>query len=148
MRYTNKSIVPDGESSYSKSEQLTREQSQTPTWDLFQAGRITASKVLTRRNTTDPNNLTCRVLGYGGHITTPATQWGLLTEAEALAVYETTMLPFHIELNVKRTGLLLSETYTYLGASSGVRKCSCFGDILVEVKCPFSLNGQDPMVVW
>ena len=135
---------------YSKSEQLTREQSQTLTWDVFQAGRITASKVhdvLTRRNATDPKNLTCRVLGYGGHFTTPATQWGLDTEAEALAVYETTMLPFHPEVSVKRMGLLLSQTYPYLCASpDGVRKCGCHGDILVEVKCPFSLNGQDPMV--
>ena len=84
-------IVADDASSYTKVEQLTREQSQTPTRDLFRAGRITASKVhavLTRRNTTDPNNLTCRVLGYCGHFTTPATQWGLDTEAEALAVYD------------------------------------------------------------
>ena len=87
-------------------------------------------------------NSSCEV--FGGHFTTPATQWRLDTEAEALAVYETTVLTFHIELNVKRTGLLLNETYTYLGASSdGVRKCGCHGDILVEVKCPFSLKGQD-----
>ena len=59
-------IVADKESSYTKVERLTREQSHTPTWDLFQDGRITTSKVhavLTRRNTTDPKNLTCRVLG-------------------------------------------------------------------------------------
>ena len=143
-------IVADDASSYTKVEQLTREQSHTQTWDLFRAGRITASKVhdiLTRRNTTDPKNLTSRVLGYGGHFTTPATQWGLDTEAEALAVYETTMLPYHPEVSVKRTGLLLSQVYPYLGASpDGVRNCGCHGDILVEVKCPFALKGQDPMV--
>ena len=126
-------IVADEESSYTKVEQLTREQSHTPTRDVFQAGRITASKVhdvLTRRNTTDPKNLTCRVLGYGGHFTTPATQWGLDTEAEALAVYERTMLPYHPEVSVKRTTLLFSQTYPYLGASlDGVKNCGCHGDI-------------------
>ena len=94
-------IVPDGDSSFSNVEHLTREQSNTPTRDLFRAGRITASKVhdvLTRCNTTDPKNPTCRVLGYGGHFTTPATQSGLDTEAVALAVYETTVLPFHTEV--------------------------------------------------
>ena len=134
-------IVADEESSYTKVEQLTREQSNTPTRDLFRAGRITASKVhdvLTRRNATDPKNLTCRVLGYGGHFITPATQWGLDTEAAALAVYERTMLPYHPEVSVKRTGLLLSQTYPYLGASlDGVRTVVAMGIYLLKLNAHF-----------
>ena len=109
---------------------------------------VTASKVhdvLTCRDRTDPKNLICKTLGYGGHFNTPCTQWGLDTETDALAVYETTVKPYHTEVKLKRT-VLVNERCPYIGSSpDSVQSCGCHNDILIEVKCPFSLRGQDPI---
>ena len=67
------------------------------------------------------------------------------SETGVLAVYETTVKPYHTEVKLKRSGLLVNETCPYICAyPDSVRSCGCQDEILIEVKCPYSLMGQEP----
>ena len=115
---------------------------------MYRAGRITGSRVhdvIAQRPSTNPANLTSRILGYTGHFTSKQTEWGIEKESEALQVYQQLMGSYHTNVKVKPTGLFISKSDPFVGASpDGLRSCDCHNDILVEVKCLPTLENQDP----
>lgn len=141
-------LIPDTKESYGKVEQVTKLQSHTPTWEIFRAGRITGTKVhdiRTRKDTTAPDKLVRKIMGYGEHFTSDQTQWGLDKEEEALSVYIKTIEPYHNDVALRKSGFLICPKYPYLGVSpDGIRSCACHDDILVEVKCPYTAKDQNP----
>lgn len=141
-------VVPDSQESLEKLESMTVEQRNTPTWDAYPAGRMTASNahaVWTLRESTDATNLVSWLLGYGGHVTSKYTQHGIRSEGEAMKAYTERMKQIHHHCEVRRRGLVVFPDLPFLGASpDGQRICSCHSNILVELKCPYTLMNLDP----
>lgn len=45
----------------------------------------------------------------------------------------------HINFTIKDVGLIISEEHQFLaGSPDGIFHCECHGDILLEIKCPFT----------
>ena len=55
------------------------------------------------------------------------------------------MREYHSSFSVMTTGLHVSPKYPHLGASpDGLTSCSCCGEGLLEVKCPYSIRHTTP----
>ena len=68
----------------------------------------------------------------------PATDWGRTHEQLALKRYLSNEMAHHDSLSVSASGLVLNETWPFLGAPpDGIVNCSCCGKGLVEIKCPY-----------
>ena len=68
----------------------------------------------------------------------PVINWGLQNESAARQQYATIMSTDHEEFTCNLTKLWIN-LYPHLGVSpDGVTTCSCCGDGLLEIKCPFS----------
>ena len=64
-----------------KIEECTRAQAESKLWCALHNGRLTSSKfgeILRRRESTDPNSLVMRIMGYkqSASALTPAMRWG------------------------------------------------------------------------
>ena len=79
-----------------------------------------------------------------GHV--PAIKWGVENENVARQVYTNVMSANHDNFACNLTGLWVSRLYLHLGASpDGVTTCGCHGDVLVEIKCPFSARNANSL---
>lgn len=55
------------------------------------------------------------------------------------------MIPIHDSFECHPAGLIVHTDYPHLGASpDGLIACSCCGDGLLEIKCPFKHREQHP----
>jgi len=82
-----------------------------------------------------------KVMGYEqsdlSHI--PAIRWGIQNESTAREKYASLMSSEHGNFTCDRTGLWINPFYSHLGVSrDGVTSCSCHGNGLLEIKCPYS----------
>ncbi|WAQ97892.1 ING4-like protein [Mya arenaria] len=104
---------------------------------------ITATKahdVLTLKDSTCPDNLVMRVAGYKSYDLSKkdCVKWGLDNESSARDMYQQHVKSQHSNFGCSQSGLLVSETSPYLGATAdGVVSCVCCGIGTLEIKCPF-----------
>ena len=67
-----------------------------------------------------------------------ATTWGCTYEKTALEDYKAAAIHTHDSLVISESGLVVNPDYPEIGASpDAVVYCSCCGQGLVEVKCPY-----------
>ncbi|XP_060581209.1 uncharacterized protein LOC132737860 [Ruditapes philippinarum] len=123
---------------------ITKQQFKCKEWHAFRHGRITASNVkLVCSGLEDKPALSTvkAICGTGSRFTNKATEWGIAHEREALLKYRRDVSPLHDDLKVDNSGLFISPAHPHLGASpDGIVSCSCCGDGLVEIKCPYSVK--------
>lgn len=128
-------------------ESTTRNQTFSPVWYRFRAGRITASKMkaVNRTSILKPSASLLRQICYPIEMkfSTPATRWGCEHEIIARDAYETMFTDRHPNFLIENCGLFLSGEYPYLGATpDGIVDCSCCGRGCMEIKCPFCTKDQ------
>ena len=133
----------------------TLEQSVSEEWKRQRAGRITASNIhdvftsmcTAEKKNINPTNLICRLMGYTSIPATAAMKHGLSMECHAKQKLKTILAKEHKQASFKDTGLIIYQNETFLAASPDlIMKCSCHGDVLCEIKCPFSIRDQSPNV--
>ena len=142
-------VVTQAEADYL--EQSTRLQSQSLTWFSHRRGRITASKfgsVLHTSLLSPAQSLVDSLLKPSSKLHTPPVEWGVTNEPLAREEYKRISQFNHTSFEVDASGLVVNPTYPYLGASpDGLVSCSCCGEGLLEIKCPYSIRDQDPTTV-
>ena len=113
-------------------------------WREQRNGRLTASvfhDVYVRKESTNPEPLVKRIMGYEQSDLSyvPAINWGVQNEGVARQQYTTMMSAGHEGFTCNLSGLWINPLYPHFGVSpDGITTCSCCGDGLLEIKCPFS----------
>lgn len=132
-------------------ERATRLQNDSSDWKNQRRGRITASSfhdILVKKDSTAPDKLIGRLLEYNqntdlGNI--PAINWGRVNEANARQDYKERKQATHTNFTCTMSGLIINPSYPHLGASpDGLIDCSCCGEGLLEIKCPYSVRSDHP----
>ncbi|XP_033729776.1 uncharacterized protein LOC117318968 [Pecten maximus] len=124
-------------------EKATRNQAVSPLWYQHRMGRITASKahdVLVRKDTTSPDNLVKRIMGYSTYDLSKkdSVRWGIENEDECRLLYTKHSAHQHIEFHCEESGFNINPKHPFLGASpDGIINCQCCGKGTLEIKCPF-----------
>ena len=124
----------------------SKEQANSLVWREQRIGRITSSNVH-RVLHTDPvkpsKSLILSICTESRDINTAAIKWGKDNESSAIKDYSRIMKERHSDVTVQKSGLLISESYSFIGASAdSVSSCACHGKRVVEVKCPFTHRGS------
>ena len=71
-----------------------------------------------------------------------------MKEDTARQAYIEEMMLSHQGFSCTKSGLIINPLYPHLGASlDGFISCSCCGDGLVEIKCPYSVKDDHPDVL-
>lgn len=127
-------------------ESETQEQAKSGKWFAVRAGRVTASnaKQVCRTSTTNPSQSLLRKICYPEDVQfwSPQTAWGKQHEAQAMQAYASVCKDIHANFQCKKSGLHISVEHPYLAASpDGMINCTCCGEGVVEIKCPF--NGRE-----
>ena len=142
-------VVTQAEADYLK--QSTRLQSQSLTWFNHRRGRITASKfglVFHTSLSSPAQSLVDSILKPATKIHSPALEWGVTNEPCAREKYKKISQVHHTSFKVDASGLVVNPAYPFLGASpDGNVCCSCCGEGLLEIKCPYSIRDRDPATV-
>ena len=69
--------------------------------------------------------------------------WGRAHEKEALTDYTLKHSTSHLDVVISEAGLCLHPEHPHLAASpDGFISCSCCGNGVIEIKCPFKFRGQ------
>lgn len=136
----------------SRIEAATREQAVSELWKQHRNGRITSSKahhVWNRMKTQGAEKKSCDSLVssitgktfVNPHI--PALKYGRVNEPFAVSAYMSSQKTSHSNLKVMQCGLFVMEDHIFAAASPDrLVSCSCCGEGLLEVKCPFSAANQ------
>lgn len=130
-------------------EAATRQQSNSPDWFLYRAGRVTASvmKSVCHTSVQSPSLSLVKSICYPekNSLRVPAVMWGLEHEQDAFEAYKAKEATKHQNFECHRSGLHLSAAYPFIGATpDAITSCSCCGRGVVEFKCPFLLrDAQD-----
>jgi len=75
----------------------------------------------------------------------PVIKWGIEKEDIARREYIAKMSSMHQGFQCTLAGLVVNPQYPFLGASSdALIECSCCGQGIVEIKCPYSGQGTRP----
>ena len=117
-------------------------------WLEHRRGLITAShfhSVLHYAGKRYPSTIVDKIMQYSSpNPDIPALKWGRAHEADAYEYY-VNFISDHEDVTVRKCGLLINPRYPYLGASpDGMVSCSCCGDGLIEIKCPFKYKDVFP----
>ena len=124
-------------------EKATRAQRESDTWHQQRYGRLTSSSfhsILTMKKQT-ASNVADRLLKNKDLSCIPAVKWGIMKEDTARQAYMEEMMLSHQGFSCTKAGLIINPLYPHLGASpDGFVSCSCCGDGLVEIKCPYSVK--------
>ena len=130
-------------------EAATRDQSKNLAWFNQRAGRITAS-VMKSVCATDPGNpsqsLVKRICYPDeNRFFSQATKWGCEHENVAKTAYINIMKASHKGFVCKDSGLVVSTTHPFIGASpDGSVHCECCGSGVLEIKCPYCIRSDEP----
>lgn len=134
-------------------EKDTRGQFRSNKWFSFRAGRCTASnaKAICRTSLTQPSISLVRKVCYplDQRFHSDATDWGLNNEEVARNCYIAAIAHYHEDFTCSKSGLQISLEHPFLAATpDGLVKCSCCGEGVVEIKCPYNQRDQtiDQMV--
>lgn len=100
------------------------------------------------KSKTDPSNFLQRVLTRENLSHIPAIKWGIEKEDTAREEYTTEMSQLHENFRCTTAGLVINPQYPHLGATpDGFVTCTCCGEGLVEIECPFSGKDSHPDVL-
>lgn len=129
----------------------TRNQRHSPEWFAARRYRLTASMfglIYHRKPNTPPDSVVVNLLTQR-QITSPAIQWGIEHESEALKAYEEHQHKTeHADLTVCPVGFHICTSHPFLGASpdGGVYDPSNISEPygFAEVKCPFKHRDSTP----
>ncbi|XP_077529384.1 uncharacterized protein LOC144141751 [Haemaphysalis longicornis] len=129
-------------------EARTRKQSMSTQWYDYRAGRITASTLYDVCHTKleRPSLSLVKRICYphSNKVHSDAIKYGRENEGNALASYRSLALQRHDSVEFKDAGFLISQKYVFLGATPDMLvKCSCCGEGIVEVKCPWSARERN-----
>ena len=137
--------------------QQTVNQSKSKLWFSMRAGRVTASTFYadchTRIEKPAMSVLRSICMPNAHRFSSAATDWGKTHESVARDQYEALHAVQHRDSVYQASGLFLSIEYSMYGASpdglvstdglvspDGLVQCTCFGEGLVEIKCPYTLR--------
>nr|XP_034321751.1 uncharacterized protein LOC117688120 [Crassostrea gigas] len=129
-------------------EKHTRAQILSDLWKKLHLGRITSSIIGDVLQSGDkPTSLIQQIL-YGSNLDKYsklplAVQWGVDHEMDAKEVYLQIRRAIQMETDVQESGLTLCSTHSFLGASSDGRVVDNESTGLLEIKCPYSISGQN-----
>ena len=134
--------------------QQTRKQSQSSFWFEQRAGRVTASSFYTvchLRDSTDRRNTVKYLMNYCPLNNDSAPEqlvWGHEKEAVAIQLYVRKVLKKHKAVSVEKSGLIVSNSMPFLGASPDrIRICKCCPHkTIVEVKSLYAKRNFLPAV--
>lgn len=141
-------IIVDNED-VTKIEMFTRDQNKSSAWYTQRAGRITAS-TMKSVCATDPGNPAQSIIKRvcypdSTKFKTAAIAWGCEHESSARIAYIHLMESNHKDFSYKESGLVVSLTHPFIGASpDGVVHCECCGHGVIEIKCPYCIKDEDP----
>lgn len=128
--------------------EATKLQSESLVWFEHRRGRLTASRFLSFCKTVVESPSKSLIDAVFQRKTPPkaaALCWGIEKEEIARKQYEEIMKEKHASFKLSTTGLHVNPQYPHLGASpDGLVTCSCCGDGLLEIKCPYSLRHTTP----
>ncbi|XP_062579262.1 uncharacterized protein LOC134241208 [Saccostrea cucullata] len=129
-------------------EEHTRAQRLSDLWKKLHLGRITSSIFGDVLQSGDkPTSLIQQIL-YGSNLNKYsrlplAVQWGIDHEMDAKEDYLQIKRAIQMETDVQTSGLTLCSTHSFLGATSDGRVVDNESTGLLEIKCPFSISGQN-----
>lgn len=124
----------------------TVRQASSSLWHKHRVGRITASKFKAVCSTAleKPALSLIKAICYPNKVklTTKAVKWGCKHEETALKQYSSAKGKDHLNFEVCKSGLIISNEYPFFGASpDGLITCDCCGEGCLEIKCPYCLKG-------
>lgn len=126
-------------------EESTRGQAMNHIWQSQRCGRITSSRfgeVFKRKKVSQ--SFVDSFLYYK-NINTEATRWGRDHEKIAFRTYKLLAEKEHENSTIRECGLFICKDAPYLAASpDAVVACSCCGEGLLEIKCPFKHRNVSP----
>ncbi|KAK3894060.1 hypothetical protein Pcinc_002162 [Petrolisthes cinctipes] len=68
-------------------------------------------------------------------------EWGSKQEKIAIQAYKSTIALDHVDFHVHEAGFYVHPNHSFLGASPDAHvTCQCFGDGIIQVKCPYTLK--------
>ncbi|XP_062593237.1 uncharacterized protein LOC134254719 isoform X2 [Saccostrea cucullata] len=127
-------------------EKSTRDQRTSDMWQKLHIGRLTSSlfgDVL--KAGPNPNSLIKQIVeGSSLHkyaALPPAVKWGQEKEAQARSDYVNLKSAINDNFSVEDTGLTLCADHAFLGASSDGKVLDGDNIGLLEIKCPYSIQG-------
>lgn len=130
----------------------TQLQSQSSFWWEYKKGLLTSSRFLAISRTSifkPAKSLVSEIL-FHKQLTSkvPALSWGITNEEKARSSYNNISLHKHSDFVLSCTGLHINPRFPHLGASpDGLISCSCCGNGVLEIKCPYSVCKGIPTVV-
>ena len=127
----------------------TKGQRVNSNWQEVRKLTLTASNfgnICKRRDSTPPDNLIKSIRGYTQPPMTPAIRYGQNKETKARRDYARHhMKTCGNHINIDEQGVILSQTYPFLGASvDGLVSCAKCGKGVVEIKCPYKWRNRTP----
>lgn len=127
----------------------TKDQAKSTKWFTFRAGRITASnaKAVCRTSIPSPSMSLLNKICSPEHTQfwAPQTAWGKEHEETARQAYAAASASIHLNFQCATAGLHISVEKPFLAATpDGLVTCSCCGEGVLEVKCPY--NGRNGTV--
>ncbi len=128
--------------------QATILQSRSLLWFEHRKGRITSSHFGSVFHTcldSPSKTLISSILQEKPVPDIPALRWGRENEPLARQQYIAAVSDEHTFFELEETGLHINPKYPHLGASpDGLVSCSCCGEGLLEIKCPYSKRDVNP----
>ena len=101
--------------------------------------------VYTFKEKNSPDSLLKRLLLTMDISHIPAIKWGIEKEDIVRREYIAKISSMHQGFQCTLTWLVVNPQYPFLGASpDALIKCSCCGQGIVEIKCPYSGQGTHP----
>ena len=128
-------------------ETVTQQQKLNNLWLLLHNGRITSSifgEIIHRKETTNADKLVQRIMGYIPFTyQSPAMKWGTDNESTAQSAYLLEKKSKGITATIQPSGLTLSTTHSFLGASGDGWVCEGGEKGILEVKTVFTIDSID-----
>ena len=134
-------------------EESIKLQSQYQLWFKYRTGHITASKfaLVSRASIHNPPVSLVKDIMKESHFNSskvPTLQWGMSKEPIALKAYIEIAQQEHEEFCYLPAGLFVNPDFLHLRASPDcLISCKCCGEGLLEIKCPYKFQEQDPTTV-
>lgn len=128
-------------------EKASREEYKSGVWFKYRAGRITASKMkaVCHTNPANPSQTLIKQVCYPQSyaFTSRQTCWGCMHEKAARDCYEKRMKESHTNFSVTDSGFIINPQWPFIGATpDGIVSCTCCGEGVMEIKCPYCHKGQ------
>ena len=142
LYYINNITVRD----IKKIERRTVGQSSNTNWFYYRRGVITGTTtyrivnaVKKGKENENINNAISKL--YNQQLFYPAIKYGRDNEQNAIDAFTKIIRPKHHGLKIKQVGLRLDHNHPYIGGSAdGEVQCLCCKNMILEVKCPFSIK--------